>query len=351
MSKLDKLQALLASSVESDADTSLLADLLSISTDASPPIPNLSPQRRKERTFEALIRRLETLATERPVLMLVEDAHWADPSSTELFDLTIDRLMGSSILLVMTFRPEFHAPWIGRAGVSLVALSRLDRRNVASMAIKVASQAMSSELIERIVTQTDGVPLFIEELTRALVEAGLPASGAATRLAVPDTLQASLLARLDRLPAAKAVAQIGAVIGRTFSYELIAAVSGLPEPALQEGLEQLVELGLAFERGALPEASYHVQALAGAGCRIREFVARPPGRVARTDCRSAAGPKSRCGRDPGRPTRVSLRGSRLDRTGDRALAKGGAIGPRSLGKSRGDNAAAEGGASARTIRR
>ena len=256
LSKLGKLQALLSSSVKPDADTSLLAGLLSISTDAVLPIPNLSPRRRKERTFEVLIRRLETLATQRPVLMLVEDAHWADPSSIELLDLTIDRLMGPSILLVMTFRPEFHAPWVGRAGVSLLTLSRLDRRNVASMAMKIAPQAMSSELIEHIVTQTDGVPLFIEELTRAVVEAGLPAPGAIARLAVPDTLQASLLARLDRLPAAKAVAQIGAVIGRTFSYELIAAVAGLREPLLREGLEQLVGAGLAFRRGAPPEASY-----------------------------------------------------------------------------------------------
>ncbi len=188
--------------------------------------------------------------------MLVEDMHWADPSSRELFDLTIERLAGFPILLVMTFRPEFQAPWIGRAGVTLLTLSRLDRRNIASMAAQVASQAIPAELIERIATQTDGVPLFIEELTRSVVEAGIPASGAAARLAVPDTLQASLLARLDRLPAAKAVAQIGAVIGRTFSYELIAAVAGLPEPRLREGLEQLIGSGLAFERGAPPEASY-----------------------------------------------------------------------------------------------
>ncbi len=256
LDKLRKLQAALGTTVMSEADTSLLAGLLSISTDGLPSILNLSPQRRKERTFDTLIRRLETLATDRPVLMLVEDAHWADPSSVELFDLTIEHLVGAPILLVMTFRPEFHAPWVGRAGVSLLTLSRLDRRNIASMAATVASQAIPSELIERIATQTDGVPLFIEELTRSVVEAGIPASGAAARLAVPDTLQASLLARLDRLPAAKAVAQIGAVIGRTFSYELIAAVAGLPEPRLREGLEQLIGSGLAFERGAPPEASY-----------------------------------------------------------------------------------------------
>jgi predicted ATPase len=254
--KLGKLQALLASGVTSDEDTSLLADLLSIPTDDMLPVPNLSPQRRKERTFEALIRRLETLAERRPVLMLVEDMHWADPSSRELFDLTIERLAGFPILLVMTFRPEFQAQWIGRAGVTLLTLSRLDRRNIAAMAAQVATQAIPAELIERIATQTDGVPLFIEELTRAVIEAGPLTSDGAARLAVPDTLQASLLARLDRLPAGKTVAQIGAVIGRSFSYELIAAVAGLREPALREGLEQLVGSGLAFERGAPPDASY-----------------------------------------------------------------------------------------------
>jgi predicted ATPase len=177
-------------------------------------------------------------------------------SSNELFDRMIERLVDPPILLVMTFRPEFHAPWIGRAGVTLLTLSRLGRRDIASMAVEVASRAIPSELIERIATQTDGVPLFIEELTRSVVEVGLPALGAAARLAVPDTLQASLLARLDRLPAAKTVAQIGAVIGRSFSYELIASVAGLPAPALQEGLAQLVGSELAFARGAPPEASY-----------------------------------------------------------------------------------------------
>ena len=254
--RLGKLQALLATGLMSDEDTSLLAGLLSIPTDGLLPNLNLSPQRRKERTFEALIGRLGALATERPVLMLVEDMHWADPSSRELFDLAIERLAASPMLLVMTFRPEFHSPWIGRAGVSLLTLSRLDRRGIASMAAQVASRAMPVELIERIATQTDGIPLFVEELTRAVVEAGLFASDGAAGFAVPDTLQASLLARLDRLPAGKPVAQIGAVIGRSFSYELIVAVAGLPEPALRQGLEQLVGSGLVFERGAPPEASY-----------------------------------------------------------------------------------------------
>src|SRR5262249_55163048 len=161
--------------------------------------------RRKERTFAALVRQGEALARAQPVLMLLEDAHWIDPSSRELFDVVIERLAGLPMLLVMTFRPEFQPPWIGHAGVSVLILSRFDRRETATMAAEVAARAIPPELIERIVAHTDGVPLFIEELTRTLLATGL---GDTSQLAVPETLQASLLARLDRLPAAKEVAQI-----------------------------------------------------------------------------------------------------------------------------------------------
>ena len=188
--------------------------------------------------------------------MLVEDLHWADPSSRELFDRIIERLVELPMLLVMTFRPEFQAPWIGRAGVSLVTLARLDRGETAAMAAKVAARAIPTELIDRIVAQTDGVPLFVEELTRTVLEAGLSPTAAGQRLAVPETLQASLLERLDRLPEAKIVAQIGSVIGRSFTYELISAVAEMPEAALRSNLEQLVSAGLVFERGIPPEASF-----------------------------------------------------------------------------------------------
>jgi predicted ATPase/class 3 adenylate cyclase len=253
---LGKLQALLGCSRGSDRNLLLLADLLSIPVEGISTLLNLSPQRRKELMFEALIRRLDALAESRPVLMLVEDMHWADPSTRELFDLTIERLVGRSILLVMTFRSEFDAPWIGRADVSLMALSRLTRNDTASMTARVASRAIPSALIERVAEQADGVPLFIEELTRAVIEAGPMAAEAETRLAVPGTLHASLLARLDRLARGKSVAQVGAVIGRTFSFELLAKVAGMPEPELREGLTQLADSGLVLERGVPPKASY-----------------------------------------------------------------------------------------------
>jgi tetratricopeptide (TPR) repeat protein len=246
----------LAVTKTSDEDTALLAELLSLPTEGVLPALNLSPQRRKELTFVALVRQGEALARVQPVLMLVEDAHWVDPSSCEWFDLVIERLAGLPILLVMTFRPEFHAPWVGRARVSLVTLSRFDRRDAATMATQVAARVIPAELTERIVAHTDGVPLFIEELTRTLVEAGLSPKSDASRMVVPETLQASLIARLDRLPAAKEVAQIGAVVGRSFSHAQIAALVSRPEPDLCRALDQLVASGLAFQRGAPPDATY-----------------------------------------------------------------------------------------------
>jgi class 3 adenylate cyclase/predicted ATPase len=254
--KLGKLQPLLSGTATSDEDKALLADLLSISTEGVLPGVNLSPHERKEQTFAALMRQVETLARAKPMLMLLEDAHWIDPSSCELFDLLIERLAGLPILLLITFRPDFQPPWIGRAGVSLFTLSRFDRRETATMAAEVAARAIPAELIERIVAHTDGVPLFIEEVTRALLESGLSPTGDASRLAVPETLQASLLARLDRLPAAKEVAQIGAVVGRSFSHAQIAALVPRPEPDLCRALDQLVASGLVFQRGAPPDATY-----------------------------------------------------------------------------------------------
>jgi class 3 adenylate cyclase/predicted ATPase len=255
-SKLGKIRAMLVGATASDENTTLVAELLVLPADASLPVLELSPQRRKERTFAVLMRQLAALAANQPVLMLVEDAHWADPSTRELFDQVIESIAGLPVLLVMTCRPEFEMPWTGRARVSVLTLGRLDARDTAALAASVAARAMAPELIERIVEQTDGVPLFVEELTRAVSEAGPSVAAGIERLAVPETLQASLLARLDRLPEAKTVAQIGAVIGRSFSHELVGAIAGLPEPALQDGLAQLVGAGLAFEDGVPPEAIY-----------------------------------------------------------------------------------------------
>lgn len=228
-------------------DITLLSDLLSLPPGDAPAL-KLTPQRRKERTFEALMRQLERLA---PAMMVFEDAHWADPSSRELLDLLTERLSRLPILVLVTFRPEFQPPWLGRAGTTLLALSRLGRREAAAIAARVAGATLSGALLDRILTESDGIPLFLEEITKAVLE-----DRDGERIAVPVSLKASLMARLDRLPTAKEVAQIGATIGRVFPYELVAAVGEVPETRLRQGLDDLVASGLAFRRGIPPDATY-----------------------------------------------------------------------------------------------
>jgi class 3 adenylate cyclase/tetratricopeptide (TPR) repeat protein len=255
LDRVAKLRKILVATGTSEQDLALFADFLSIRGNGITPV-NFSPQRKKELLFAALIRQVERLAENSPILMLFEDLHWCDHTTCELLDLLIERLREVSVLLVLTFRPEFHAPWIGRAGVAGVTLSRLDRRQAAAMVAHVASTAMlSSDLLTRIASQADGIPLFIEELTKTVLERGLERIEGA-QLSVPDTLQASLMARLDRFPTAKQVAQIGSVIGREFRQNLLAAVAPLSADKLAEGLDQLVASGLMFRRGEPPDALY-----------------------------------------------------------------------------------------------
>jgi DNA-binding response OmpR family regulator/class 3 adenylate cyclase/tetratricopeptide (TPR) repeat protein len=255
--RLRKLEAIVTPDDLPPEDVALIAAMLSLPTGNRYPQLELNPQRRKERTLGALLRRLDRITRSHPVLMLFEDAQWADPSSLELLDMLIDRLMELPILLVVSFRAEFAAPWIGRAGASLIALSRLNRRHSEMLAAQVPTdRALSHQLLERIVTQTDGVPLFIEELTKAVLETSTDPSAATLPLAVPGTLQASLMARLDRLPSARQVAQIGAVIGREFPHALLAAAALLSEVQLTQGLDELIASGLATRRGAPPDAVY-----------------------------------------------------------------------------------------------
>ena len=237
-------------------DAALIADLMALPRDESMPPPlDLSAQRRKEAAFAALSRQFAMLAQTRPVLVLAEDVHWSDPTSRELLDLLFDLIQRLPVLLVLTYRPEFDAPWARRAGVSVLTLNRLPPKETAAIASRLAATAIPAALIERLVSRSDGVPLFIEELTRAVLEAG-PRTDPLSMDRVPDSLQASLLSRLDRLPAAKAVAQIGSVIGRTFPYELAATIADVPGGTFDEGLEQLLEAGLAFRRGEAAETSY-----------------------------------------------------------------------------------------------
>jgi class 3 adenylate cyclase/predicted ATPase len=266
--KLDKLEALLASKAPLEGDISLLAELLSLPLDNRYPPLDFTPQGRKEKTFEALLRQFAGLARRQPVLMIFEDLHWADPTSRELLDLTVEYVARMPVLLVTTSRPEFEPPWTGQPHVARLSLRRLGREESGELVCGIigTSAALSSEMVEEIVNRTDGVPLFLEELTKAVLETANSGNDASkgvvsfvptTSSAVPATLQASLMARLDRLGStAKEVLQFGAVIGRDFSYELLAAVGQWTEWELRSALGRLVAAGLVFQRGMSPRVSF-----------------------------------------------------------------------------------------------
>jgi class 3 adenylate cyclase/predicted ATPase len=264
--KLDKLEALLAPASAAAEDVALLAELLSLPAASRYLLPPSTPQRRRQKTFEALLRQVEALARRKPVLMVFEDLHWIDPSSHELLDRTIERVSHLPVLLLATFRPEFAPPWSGLPQATMLTLARLDRRTGAAMVESIAGNAaMSSEVAAEIAERADGVPLFVEELTRAVLEAGGRGEGVEKTIAgavspsaaVPAALHAPLMARLDHLgQTPKEIAQIAAAIGREFSYELLAPVAECGELELQGALGRLGEAGLVFSRGKPPEATY-----------------------------------------------------------------------------------------------
>jgi class 3 adenylate cyclase/predicted ATPase len=262
--KLDKLEALLSRGREDTATiVPLIAALLSIPTEGRYALPALSPQRQKELTLAALLDELASLAREQPVLVVYEDVHWADPTTLELLDLVIDCAPELSALVVVTFRPELTPPWRGRRHVTLLTLDRLPSEQGAALVGQVAGKALPKPVLQEILTHADGVPLFIEELTKAVLESGLltgddngSASWPLPRGVIPASLQDLLLARLDRGTLVKEVAQIGACIGREFPHELLAAVSSLPEPELEAALARLIETELLLRRGTPPEAVY-----------------------------------------------------------------------------------------------
>jgi class 3 adenylate cyclase len=249
--RLEKLESLLTRAAPPDDDVALLADLLSLPASERHPLPSLSPQRKKERTLEALIRQLEGLARNQPVLMVFEDAHWIDPTSRELLDLTVDRVRTLPVLLIVTFRPEFQPPWTGQPQVTVLALNRLDRHDRTALIAEITGGgALPVEVVDQIAERTDGIPLFVEELTKSVLESG------ASLVGIPSTLHDSLMARLDRLSSVRRVAQTGAAIGREFSYQLLRAVSRVPENELQAALARLVASELVFQRGMPPAAVY-----------------------------------------------------------------------------------------------
>jgi class 3 adenylate cyclase len=262
--KLDKLDALLAQTSTSSQDVSLLADMLSLPNDGRYPALGLQPQQRRQKTLEALTAQVEALSRQNPLLMIFEDAHWADPTSLELFGRVVDRIRTHRVLLVVTFRSEFQAPWVGRPHVTALTINRLAERDISAMIDRVVGNKLfPANVRQDIIERTDGIPLFVEEMTKALLEAGSEDAAQRTAaaipsptLAVPASLQASLMARLDRLGPAKEVAQIGAAVGREFSHVLVAAVVGKPEVELGSALDRLMAAGLLFRQGVPPHATY-----------------------------------------------------------------------------------------------
>jgi predicted ATPase len=262
--KLDKLDALLRQTSTSAEDSALFVDMLSLPNDGRYPVLELTPRQRRQRTMDALIGQVEVLSSSATVLVVFEDVHWADPTSLELIGRLVSNIASHRVLLLISFRPEFEAPWIEQAHVTVLALNRLAPRDVDVMIDQIiGDNPLPSTVRQDIIERTDGIPLFVEEMTKAVLETSSEdearravALVPSPAMAVPASLHASLMARLDRLGAAKELAQIGAAIGREFSHELLAAVACRPEAKLEMQLDRLIRAGLLFRQGVPPHATY-----------------------------------------------------------------------------------------------
>src|SRR6516162_8093475 len=262
--KLDKLDGVLKQTSTSAQDAALFAEMLSLPNDGRYPALELTPQQRRQRTLEALVSQIEALARSTPVLMVFEDAHWSDPTSLEVFGRAVDRIRRLSVLLIVTFRPEFEPGWIGQPHVTLLSFNRLAPREAGAIIDHiVGNKPLPANIRQDIIERTDGIPLFVEEMTKAVLEAESESEARratalvpSPALAVPATLHASLMARLDRLGPGKELAQIGAAIGREFSHSLLAAVVRKPEAELQTALDRLIGAGLLLRQGGAPYATY-----------------------------------------------------------------------------------------------
>jgi class 3 adenylate cyclase/predicted ATPase len=261
--KLDKLDAILAQAFTSSEATALIAEMLSLPNDGRYPGFDHTPEQRRQRTMDALISRLQALAWSGPVLIVFEDAHWTDPTSLEVLDQIVQSIATLPALLIVTYRPEFDPPWIGQPHVTALTLNRLSQREVGVMIDDLVNKVLPTGVRQGLIERSDGIPLFVEEMTKAVLEAGGQTAGERTIAAIPSaaitvpaSLHASLMARLDRLGAAKEVAQVGAAIGREFSHALLAAVMHKPETELRTALDALLAAGLLFRHGVPPHASY-----------------------------------------------------------------------------------------------
>jgi TOMM system kinase/cyclase fusion protein len=243
----------------------LFADLLSVPLPERYPPLNLTPQRQRQKTQEALTAWLLEEAERQPVLAVWEDLHWADPSTLDVLGLVLDQVPTARMLILLTCRPEFLPPWVTRLSLTQITIGRLGRAQVEAMITSLTGgKALPAEMVEQVIAKTDGVPLFVEELVKMILESGLVReeadryvlTGPLPPLAIPSTLHDSLMARLDRLSTARELVQLGAVLGREFAYELLQAVSPLDEATLQQGLAQLVDTELVYQRGVPPHSRY-----------------------------------------------------------------------------------------------
>ena len=265
-SKLDKLEALMVRHYGLPlSDVSFVATMLSIACESRYGAISVTPQKHTDETLRVLMAIVEAAARRQPTVMLYEDLHWADPTTLESLDLLIDRVRTIPLLVVLTHRPEFQPRWGSHGHVTGLNLSKLTRAQSSEIVSKLTnSKALPADLLEQILAKTDGVPLYVEEMTRAILESGelkdagdhYDYAGAARSVTIPATLRDSLMARLDRFLPVKEIAQIGAAIGREFSYDLVSAVAPMGTDALDGALNQLTESGLAFRRGTPPEATY-----------------------------------------------------------------------------------------------
>jgi predicted ATPase/class 3 adenylate cyclase len=255
--KLDKLDRLLAQTPTPAEHAALFAEMLSLPNDGRYPASALTPPQRRQKTFEALVARIAASARHIPLLIVFEDAHWSDPTTLEVLSLAIERLASQRVLLIVTFRPEFTPSWGRPPHVTFLAIERLGRSDVGAIIDRVVgAKVLPADVRHDILERADGIPLFVEEMTKAVLEAKYESAARRTAAAVPASLHASLMARLDRLGPAKEVAQIGAAIGREFSHGLLASVARRPDAELAAALDRLLAAGLLFRQGEAPNASY-----------------------------------------------------------------------------------------------
>ena len=328
--RLDNLEALLAQGTERLAEAvPLIAAVLGIAPGERYPSPNLSPQRKAQRTLEVLVEQVEGLASRQPVLALYEDAHWMDPTTLAMLGLLIERVQYLPILVLITSRTEFVPPWSGHAHVTQLSLARLTRRHGGAIVARLAgAKALPEEVLDQIVARTDGVPLFVEELTKTVLESGLlqdagdhyDLAAPLSSLAIPSTLQDSLMARLDRLAPVKEIAQTAAAIGREFDYQLLAAVSSSSEKPVERCSREAGPVGADLPPRRSTGRDLHFQTCPGPGGRLQQPAQDPAPAAARAHRTGAGRQVLRPRREPSGGARPPFDRCGTDREGRRVLA-------------------------------